>query len=230
MTLLGQTFKATYNAAPTQQLPIIRQIDSNMELSFARWGLMPSWAKNTKIKPFFNARGDNLHCNKVFWSSRDRHCIVPMNGFYEWSEKDKQPYYIYSPEKQYLPVAGLWRTWSNGVESFDTYCLITTTPHPVLRDIHHRSPVILTNEESEQWLGSDYENGKDLIKEFSGALEKHEVTKLVNSSSNNDAILIRKANKATKNMQGILVVKRHPSNELLDDGDELVQELTIFTR
>ena len=189
-TLLGKTFDANFNASPTQNLPIIRQNNGDMELSFARWGLLPRWAKDTKIKPFFNARADNLQGNKVFWSSRDRHCLVPMNGFYEWSQPDKQPYYIYSPEKSLLSVAGLWRSWSNGKESFDTFSVITTTPHPTLRDIHHRSPVIIDDQNAEQWLTSNYQESVNLLSEYQGNLVKYAVSKSVNNSRNQGASLI----------------------------------------
>jgi len=191
-TLLGKTFDANFNASPTQSLPIIRQINGDMELSFARWGLLPRWAKDTKIKPFFNARADNLQGNKVFWSSRDRHCLVPMNGFYEWSQLDKQPYYIYSPEKPLLSVAGLWRSWSNGIDEFDTFSVITTTPHPILRDIHHRSPVIIDNQDAEKWLTSDFDESSSLLEKYQGKLIKHEVSKTVNSSRNQGASLIQR--------------------------------------
>ncbi len=189
-TLLGKKFDANFNASPTQNLPIIRQNNGDMELSFARWGLLPRWAKDTKIKPFFNARADNLQGNKVFWSSRDRHCLVPMNGFYEWSQPDKQPYYIYSPEKSLLSVAGLWRSWSNGKESFDTFSVITTTPHPTLRDIHHRSPVIIDDQNAEQWLTSNYQESVNLLSEYQGNLVKYAVSKSVNNSRNQGASLI----------------------------------------
>ncbi len=186
MEMMGVRFPANYNAAPTQMLPVIlNKSNGDPELILARWGLLPRWANDTKIKPFFNARADNLVGNKVFWESRDRHCIVPMSGFYEWSEHDKQPYYIYSPDSEKISVAGLWRQWTNGDDVLDTFCVITTTPHPTLRDIHHRSPVILNNDECEQWLASDYQSGEGLLREYGGSLAKYPVSKVVNNARNN---------------------------------------------
>ena len=97
------TSLANFNVAPTANVPIIRlnQETQEQELIIARWGLIPHWAKNLKIPPFFNARADKLPGNKVFWPSIKRRCIIPMSGFYEWAEqtKQKQPYYIYVVRK-----------------------------------------------------------------------------------------------------------------------------------
>lgn len=193
--LLGHTIPANFNAAPTESLPVIRNDESDSEeLIIARWGLLPAWAKDTKVKPFFNARADNLEGNKVFWTSRDRHVCAVMSGFYEWSEHDKTPYYIYSPEDPLLYVAGLWRRWSSGDQAIDTFCIITTKPHCVLADIHHRSPVILNDaEKRNEWLSQPYSNSKQLLGVYDGALTKHPVDKTVNYSRNKGSDLIKPA-------------------------------------
>ena len=191
--LLGHTIPANFNAAPTESLAVIRNDEAGeRELFIGRWGLMPYWAKDTKVKPFFNARADNLEGNKVFWTSRERHCLVVMNGFYEWSEHDKTPYYIYSNEDPLLYVAGLWRRWERGDLALDSFCLITTKPHPVLQDIHHRSPVILGDrEKQDDWLSQPYSTSKHLLKMYDGSLTKHPVAKTVNYSRNKGVDLIQ---------------------------------------
>ena len=149
--------------------------------------------KDLKIKPFFNARADNLSGNKVFWSSRERHCLVPMAAFWEWSQDEaKQPYFIHSDDEPLLYVAGLWRQWESGEQRIDSFCVITTTPHPVLADIHHRSPVILENKQTRrEWLSKPYESSKHLLTEYQGSLMKYPVSKAVNRSTNKAHDLIK---------------------------------------
>ncbi len=49
-----------YNIAPTQTLPVITN-DNPRELSFLRWGLVPSWAKDdTGGAKMINARAETV--------------------------------------------------------------------------------------------------------------------------------------------------------------------------
>ena len=191
--LLGQELPINYNAAPSEILPIVRLDEAKQpKITAARWGLLPAWAKDTKIKPFFNARADNLEGNKVFWSSRDRHALIFISGFVEWSEHDKTPYYIYSESQPLLYVAGLWRRWQRDDQVIDSYCVITTKPHPVLTDIHHRSPVILGDKQTRrEWLSKPYEDTKHLLTPYQGELTKHEVSKAINNARNKAPDLIQ---------------------------------------
>ena len=143
VTVLGHTIPANFNVAPTTNVPIMRRNQENneKELTIARWGLIPIWAKDLKIPPYFNARDDNLVGNKVFWPSINHRCLLPMSRFYEWAELDKQPYFIYARETTLLYTAGLWNQWrSLAGEIFDSYTIITTRPNDTLADIHHRMP------------------------------------------------------------------------------------------
>jgi putative SOS response-associated peptidase YedK len=50
-----------YNIAPTQSVPVIRQNpkEPRRELSLARWGLIPSWAKDQSVAAqMINARSE----------------------------------------------------------------------------------------------------------------------------------------------------------------------------
>ena len=38
-----------YNVAPTQKIPIVREEGEKRHFTLARWGLIPHWAKDTKI-------------------------------------------------------------------------------------------------------------------------------------------------------------------------------------
>lgn len=187
--LLDHEIPANFNVAPTTNQPIIKlnSETQKQELWIARWGLIPNWAKDLKIPPFFNARDDKLQGNKVFWPSIKQRCLVPMSGFYEWAEQDKQPYFIYSTDNPLLYAAGLWNRWQliEG-ETIESFTIITTKPNKTLADIHHRMPVFLTENDQDVWLQEDYEQAKSLLKPFPGGMEKYPVNpKTVNSYRNN---------------------------------------------
>ncbi|MDP6709557.1 MAG: SOS response-associated peptidase, partial [Alphaproteobacteria bacterium] len=89
-----------YNIAPTQTAPVIRAgDDGGRVLALARWGLIPSWAKEAAIgNRMINARAETVAEKPSFRSAyRHRRCVVPADGFYEWQKQPKgakQPYRI----------------------------------------------------------------------------------------------------------------------------------------
>src|SRR6266571_86027 len=87
-----------YNIAPTQPVPVIRQNPEKpvRELSLMRWGLIPSWAKDSSAAArMINARSETADTKPAFCDAlRFRRCLIPADGFYEWlkSGSAKQPY------------------------------------------------------------------------------------------------------------------------------------------
>src|SRR5262245_60352787 len=90
-------FPARYNVAPTQTVPIVRLgAAGEPEIALLRWGLVPAWSKGIdKRFSMINARADTVTTKPAYRGPfRERRCLVPADGFYEWkSEADgKQPY------------------------------------------------------------------------------------------------------------------------------------------
>ena len=81
-----------YNIAPTQPVPIVRQHpkESRRELSLVRWGLIPSWSKDaSSAARMINARSETAATLPAFRDAmKSRRCIVPADGFYEWSRHE----------------------------------------------------------------------------------------------------------------------------------------------
>ena len=71
---------------PTNTVPIIRIHDGQRVALPARWGLIPSWAKDDKIAQHtFNARAETIAEKPSFRAAfKRRRCLVPMNAFFEW--------------------------------------------------------------------------------------------------------------------------------------------------
>lgn len=67
-------FPPRYNIAPTQMVPAVRQAAAGRELVLLRWGLVPSWAKNTAGGfSMFNARAETVDTKPAYRSAFRRH-------------------------------------------------------------------------------------------------------------------------------------------------------------
>ena len=80
----------SWNVAPTADVPILleRLVDGEpvRQLHIARWGLVPSWAKDLGIgSKMINARSESVLEKPAFRkATRARRCAVPADGYYEW--------------------------------------------------------------------------------------------------------------------------------------------------
>src|SRR5690242_11248321 len=76
-----------YNIAPTQPVQVIRQNPTQpfRELAMMRWGLIPSWAKDSSgAASMINARSETASTKPAFADAlKYRRCLIPADGFYE---------------------------------------------------------------------------------------------------------------------------------------------------
>jgi putative SOS response-associated peptidase YedK len=49
-------------------------------------------------------------------------------------------------------MAGLWEAWDSPEGILETFTIITTSPNELVRSVHDRMPVILSQDEGEVWL------------------------------------------------------------------------------
>lgn len=186
-----------YNIAPTQAVPVIRQNSKEpvRELLLVRWGLIPSWSKDSSgAALMINARSETASTKPAFRDAlKSRRCLVPADGFYEWQRtgKAKQPFCIEVNEGQLFAFAGIWDRWrgqnSNMVE---TCSILTTTPNVVTAPIHDRMPVILDPDGYELWLDPgmrDMRVVSDLLRPYDARLMRcYPVSTRVNHVANDD--------------------------------------------
>src|ERR1017187_8308656 len=73
-----------FNIAPTQPIPVIRQSPKEpvRELSIIRWGLIPSWAKDSSAAAkMINARSETASTKPAFRDAlKSRRCLIPADG------------------------------------------------------------------------------------------------------------------------------------------------------
>ena len=188
-------FAPSYNVAPTDVMPVARLVEGRPVLTAARWGLVPSWAKDEKsgVKAI-NARGETCTSSPLFksaWRS-GRRCLVPANGFYEWKKtpSGKQPYFITSSDKTLLAFAGLWEQWRmpDG-RMLITYTVITGDANDVVRPLHDRMPVIVKPEDYDHWLRDP--DPRDVLKPAENdTVIAYPVSSRVGTPKNNDESLV----------------------------------------
>ena len=182
-----------YNAAPSQNLPVITNKQPNV-LQFFSWGLQPFWAKDAKaVKRSINARAETITEKPMFRNLlKSKRCLVPTNGFFEWkkTEQGKAPYRIMLKSEEFFFFAGLWDEWTDKQtgEVLHTFSIITTDANELVRPIHDRMPVILSPEAEELWLDEN-EPQKELLSLLvpypSNEMKLYPISPLVNSPMNN---------------------------------------------
>ena len=185
-----------YNIAPTQDIAAIRTGDENQrELVTFRWGLVPSWAKDTAIgNRMINARAETVAEKPSFRAAyKRRRCLVLADGFYEWRKQEdgKTPYFITTADEPPFAIAGLWENWldkETGV-SLQTATLITTAASGFMQQLHHRMPVVLDPATAASWLAGDNEL-LEFAAEFCPDMRAWPVSKRVNSPRNDEPGLV----------------------------------------
>src|SRR5688572_15673761 len=145
-------FEARYNIAPTQDVFVIADFGSGLELTKLGWGLIP--ARSSDGKRFINVRAETIELKPSFSESfRRRRCLILADGFFEWkrSGRSKQPYYFQMSDESPFAFAGIWDSW--GTKERITSCaIVTINANEILEPIHDRMPVILPPESYHCWL------------------------------------------------------------------------------
>ncbi len=151
-------FPARYNIAPTQPVAVVRHDrDGQRQFRLMRWGLLPSFVKDPKQFPtLINARGEEVLDKPSFRGAmRYRRCLVPADGFYEWTgPKGKRRPFLLRPRQPHLiAFAGIYERWRDpeGGE-VDTVAILTCAANDIAAPLHDRMPVVLAAEQFEAWL------------------------------------------------------------------------------
>jgi hypothetical protein len=111
----GEDWSPRYNIAPTQPVPVIRQHPKEpiRELSMMRWGLIPSWAKDSSAAAqMINARSETAATKPAFRDSlKSRRCLIPADGFYEWLRHEAACVIVrrVSPDRTCHPIGSTLR-------------------------------------------------------------------------------------------------------------------------
>jgi len=142
---------------PTNKAPVFERDG----LSAIQWGF-PHW-KNSSV--IINARSETAAEKSMFKKPlRERRCVVPSGGFYEWSRADgsrtgrklKDKYLFRRPGEHMIYMAGITGSFKDAFGTqYSAFAILTTAASKSIARIHDRMPVLLTNDEFDLWINDD---------------------------------------------------------------------------
>ncbi len=190
-----------YNVAPTDDIACIVQKGPERRLGRVRWGLVPWFTKEMKGPPLLNARSETIAGKPVFKKLfRERRCLIPAAGFYEWKKEGKLRLPSLFRRKDHAPMgfAGLWDTWHTPAgERLVSCTILTTAANALVEPLHDRMPVALRPELWADWLNvpdDDLDRWAERLAPYPAEeMERVAVSTRVNSVKNDAADLIEPA-------------------------------------
>jgi putative SOS response-associated peptidase YedK len=149
-----------WNVAPTDEVYAVAEADGRRRVGRVRWGLVPPWADSPKVGGrMINARAETLLDKDVFRRPLERRrCLVPADGFYEWTTRaggGKQAWHLRPRDGGVLAFAGLWESWrprGGDGERVVSATIVTTAANATVTPVHDRMPVCLPEAAWEEWL------------------------------------------------------------------------------
>ena len=170
-------WQPSYNIAPTTSVPVLVERTTadgelSRELHLAHWGLIPPWAKDTKVGVrAFNARSETVTEKPTFAKPiRSQRCTLVADGYYEW-QKDasgtKTPHYVHPVDSGadgagLIYFAGIYQWWKTPEGDWLLSTSMLTMDSPAAEDadptlaklaaLHHRIPIVLHPDHVAEWI------------------------------------------------------------------------------
>ena len=196
-----------------------KDADPVRQLRLLTWGLVPSWAKDTKIGlKMINARAETLVDKGAYAKAAvSRRCLVPADGWYEWQASPtatdskgkprKQPFFVRRADGEKIAFAGVYEFWrdrsrdeSDPAAWVVSYAIVTTAAEPGMDRIHERQPVVLDRDRWADWLDPDMQDPDEvrslLESPGPGRFEAWPIGKAVGATRNNGPQLLEPAPRA----------------------------------
>jgi putative SOS response-associated peptidase YedK len=167
-----------FNVGPAQQCVIAVGGDGARAsrapvLIAARWGLQLGGRMVVNLRSETAGRRPGL-----------QRCVVPTDGFYEWTgeKPHRRPIWFHRPSGELVLLAGLLEA---AVGAPPTFAVLTAPARAPVVEIHDRMPVVLGAERARSWLARG--GGPD-VEEL--GLVATEVSARANSVTNDDASVL----------------------------------------
>jgi putative SOS response-associated peptidase YedK len=146
-----------FNIAPTQPHWIVRAAGEARAPQRAGWGLVTDSARAADAARYINARAEDVEERPAYRDAfRFRRCVVPADGFYEWTAAPgarRRPFWFHRADRGLLRFAGLYAEPVAGPAPLATFTILTTAAGPDVAPVHDRMPVILPDDAAvDAWL------------------------------------------------------------------------------
>lgn len=143
----------------------------------ARFGLIPSWAKDDKIgRHTYNARSETVRekpSYRVAWKQR-RYGIALLENFYEPSyvSGKAERWKIEQTSKEPFGIASIWDIWTDpttgGLVTSFSMLTVNADEHQVMKQFHRpsdekRTPVVLAPTQFYDWLSADESKAMEMM-------------------------------------------------------------------
>ncbi len=184
-----------YNIAPSQQALVVRQSVAGVRAEPVQWGLVPDWAKDSRMTRPINARAETAAERPMFRQAfRRQRCLVLCNGFYEWRRADdgsRQPFHLGLKDGRPFAMAGLWARNEHLEQApLETFCIVTTEANNACATVHERMPLILPRGHHGEWLDPtmrSVDRLQAMLNPYPGNMLVYPVSRAVNNPANNTA-------------------------------------------
>ena len=146
---------------PTNLAPVVvRKDDGGSAVRGMRWGFPRVGGGGVVI----NSRSEKAHVTPMFQKAvRERRCLVPMTGFFEWRRtpggtktKEKYAFQTLAAREKHTPMylAGVYGQFLGGFADggFDGFAILTQAADEQMAPYHDRMPVIVEGEEKKKAL------------------------------------------------------------------------------
>ncbi|WP_034444323.1 SOS response-associated peptidase [Butyrivibrio sp. AE2032] len=128
-----------------------KRTDEDIALSELFWGIV---SRDKKL--IINARAESVVEKSMFSDSiRNRRCILPAAGFYEW-DRDKTKFMFKRADEKPIYLAGFYDLSENR----DSFVILTTAANASMKPVHDRMPIMI-----------DRVNVRDYLKDSTAAME-----------------------------------------------------------
>jgi len=142
------------NVAPTELVPIfVAQPDGPAKAVIARFGINGVGRDGRPRPPLLNVRTDGMRRGQFRGHLKERRCVIPAQGFYEWrDEGGKQPYYFSRHDGAPLMLAGIWGEAEYRGDRRVAFAMLTDEPNALVAPYHDRMPLALADDKVAAWL------------------------------------------------------------------------------
>ena len=126
-------FEFNPNVAPTELVPVLVAGEG---VVLARFGINRLGSGDKPRPPLLNVRTDGMRKGQFRKHLKERRCVIPCEGFYEWrDEGGKQPYYFSRKDGKPLMLAGIWEIAEYKGDSRVAFAILTDEPNELVASI-----------------------------------------------------------------------------------------------